>query len=333
MQILESPADSTWRSVAEQCDYATFFHTPIWGNIVSETFDEYSSAPIGAELDNGTRVILPLVKKSRVATKYGVSREITHLDSTFAGCYGDIIADGPLTPEWTDVYDAALSKGDTLTVVDNPFANDRSNIGTELGDVVEKTNDFTQVTDLRTDFETLFEEFQSDVRENSHKAREMGASVQPVTEKARYREYFAVYQDSLERWGEDATNEYPWELFETVYDYAQRHDENVKLWGTVVDGDLAYGQLTFYWNDHVVPWHAASNSDYFAYNPSDLLDVEVIRDAIERGYDWYDFNPSGGHEGVVSYKSKFATRRRDVTRWQHTAAKLRYAKKVFETIR
>jgi lipid II:glycine glycyltransferase (peptidoglycan interpeptide bridge formation enzyme) len=32
---------------------------------------------------------------------------------------------------------------------------------------------------------------------------------------------------------------------------------------------------------------------------------EVIKDACEQGYFWFDFNPSGGHEGVKSFKKGF----------------------------
>jgi hypothetical protein len=36
-----------------------------------------------------------------------------------------------------------------------------------------------------------------------------------------------------------------------------------------------------------------------------LLLHDVIRDACERGFRWFDFNPSGGHEGVAAFKRSF----------------------------
>ena len=32
---------------------------------------------------------------------------------------------------------------------------------------------------------------------------------------------------------------------------------------------------------------------------------EAIKDASERGITWFDFNPSGGHEGVWDFKKGF----------------------------
>jgi lipid II:glycine glycyltransferase (peptidoglycan interpeptide bridge formation enzyme) len=33
----------------------------------------------------------------------------------------------------------------------------------------------------------------------------------------------------------------------------------------------------------------------------------MIRHAVEHGYRWFDFNPSGGHEGVQKFKARFGT--------------------------
>jgi lipid II:glycine glycyltransferase (peptidoglycan interpeptide bridge formation enzyme) len=32
---------------------------------------------------------------------------------------------------------------------------------------------------------------------------------------------------------------------------------------------------------------------------------EVIKNACEKGYTWFDFNPSGGLEGVKAFKERF----------------------------
>ena len=40
-----------------------------------------------------------------------------------------------------------------------------------------------------------------------------------------YRSYFAVYEDSLRRWGEAASPRYPWTLFERAWQLAERHPE------------------------------------------------------------------------------------------------------------
>jgi lipid II:glycine glycyltransferase (peptidoglycan interpeptide bridge formation enzyme) len=41
-----------------------------------------------------------------------------------------------------------------------------------------------------------------------------------------------------------------------------------------------------------------------------LLYAQIIRDAHNQGYRYFDFNPSGGHEGVVHFKESFGAVRK-----------------------
>lgn len=67
----------------------------------------------------------------------------------------------------------------------------------------------------------------------------------------------------------------------------------------------AAGALGFYAKSHVVYWRGAAYSDYFELRPVNLLMYEAIKHACENGYSWFDFNPSGGHEGVKAFKKSF----------------------------
>ncbi|GAI41742.1 unnamed protein product, partial [marine sediment metagenome] len=39
-------------------------------------------------------------------------------------------------------------------------------------------------------------------------------------------------------------------------------------------------------------------------------------DAIEKGYKYFDFNPSGGHKGTAEFKELFGTERLTIKRWE-----------------
>ncbi len=56
--------------------------------------------------------------------------------------------------------------------------------------------------------------------------------------------------------------------------------------------------------------HGAALEDYFTLRPVNLLLYEAIKHACEEGYAWFDFNPSGGHEGVRAFKRSFGTESR-----------------------
>jgi lipid II:glycine glycyltransferase (peptidoglycan interpeptide bridge formation enzyme) len=65
------------------------------------------------------------------------------------------------------------------------------------------------------------------------------------------------------------------------------------------------GCVIFYAKHHVAGWHASTLSDSFELRPQHYLNYEILKDACERGYRWYDLNPSGGHERVKEMKRHF----------------------------
>jgi lipid II:glycine glycyltransferase (peptidoglycan interpeptide bridge formation enzyme) len=44
---------------------------------------------------------------------------------------------------------------------------------------------------------------------------------------------------------------------------------------------------------------------YFNIRPRNLLLYEAIKNACEKGYFWFDFNPSAGLKGVKAFKEGF----------------------------
>jgi lipid II:glycine glycyltransferase (peptidoglycan interpeptide bridge formation enzyme) len=99
---------------------------------------------------------------------------------------------------------------------------------------------------------------------------------------------------------------YPYVLFTNIH---ERGGENVRLWLVKKDGDVAAGACVFYHNQHAVYWHGAMAERFSELRPANLLHFEIIRDACQRGFRWYDFNPSGPNEGVVRFKDSFGAQR------------------------
>ena len=52
-QLDSSPETSTWLDVARRCEYATFFHTPIWSELVTRTFPDLRDATRHATSQDG----------------------------------------------------------------------------------------------------------------------------------------------------------------------------------------------------------------------------------------------------------------------------------------
>lgn len=315
MEILSEPdVDFLW-DVVRDCSYATFYHTPVWHQIAEGVAPAHQSRPVGARLDNGTRVVLPLLKIRPMLSRYV---------STFAGCYGGLVADGPI-PEGdaTTLFRHVFSQSaKTFKFISNPIKEETRLPDLSSGEVEE---DFTQILTLDGSLDDIVSGYSRGHRSSLKKARREGVTVRPATSKGEYRSYFGAYEASLDRWGKDPSEGYSWELFEAAYELSKEHPDLITLWLALVDEEVASGALIFSWNQHVSYWHGAAHEEYFDYRPNNLLHTEIIREALEDGYRYYDFNPSGGYEGVVSFKSRFGAEKWPLTR--HT-----YARNILETV-
>jgi len=65
MKIIDKVSHSFWPDIAENCPYATVFHTPYWSDVMSKTFD-YTDITKGFIFDDGTKVVLPFMRRKRL---------------------------------------------------------------------------------------------------------------------------------------------------------------------------------------------------------------------------------------------------------------------------
>ena len=304
MKVIENPHRSFCRDVAESCPWATFFHSPIWHDIVVAVEPDLKSTPLGFELDDGTKGYLPLLEKPSEGKGL-----IRRYESTHQGCYGGIVADGEVGPEiQAEVLDEVTGVNiDKISLTGNPLTD-----WTVEAPGFELEDDFTHIIELDKSFEDILSDFSRGHRSSMNKAEREGVEVRSSREVEDFERYFKAYQASLERWGEDASSNYPWEFFEAVQQFAEEYPDNIRLWLAEYEGELASGALVFYWNRHVDYWHGAAYKKHFDRRPNNLLHPEIIEHALgiededgEQQIQYYDFNPSGGHEGVASFKSRF----------------------------
>lgn len=307
-EVVHDVDRATWWEVAEACPSATFYESPLWHELVEDSLPNHEDRTCALAVHGEVVAVLPQVVVGR--SQLGPSKKI----STFAGCYGGMVAPQPVSEaERSFLYSRVLSGPvDKLQVNENPFRSDPSQLppGVEL--VAE---DFTQVISLDQDFEEILSGFSDARRNGMHKAERLGVKVRRAEDMADYQAYYGAYEDSLERWGEDDAVRHPWSLFERGCEMAQAYPKHLQLWLAEVDGDVASGAWVFYWGEYVNYWHGASYARYLDHSPNDLLHPTIMQDAKRKGYRIYDFNPSGGHEGVVEFKRRFGAEKRFFRRW------------------
>ncbi len=125
------------------------------------------------------------------------------------------------------------------------------------------------------------------------------------------REYFAIYRDSLRRWGKGESEGYKLEWIEHL-----ATAESVELWcARIADGRMAAGGIFVFAPRHTVYWHGAMLEELAASRPANALHHALIAESRRRGCRLYDFNPSSGHAGTDEFKRSFGAREHQFSIW------------------
>ena len=302
-----------WQKIADKCDYATFFHTPLWSKIFTETFPHMKIAVMKFTFEDDTLVVFPMIRMAQLRmaqlrmaqlrmAQPGPLQPSTHV-SNAGYVYGGWICNHQLTFEQGMKIVVWIKKNiKNLYWLTNPF--DKSLVNFDFFGVGEIKDEFTQYIDLSLGYETIWKQFSRTHRQEINKAQRKGVTFRMAKSIDDWRKYYAVYLDSIDRWGYKAKFVYPFGLFENMF---ACQSDNIKLYLAIVNGKVVSGALALFHNKHVVGWHGSTFKEFFSYHPWYLLMNQITKDACKGGYRWFDFNPSGGHEGVIKNKKGFGT--------------------------
>jgi hypothetical protein len=284
-----------WDFIWNACKYATYFHSREWAEIwCSYTNGKMRPAPKIVIFSDGKMALLPL---SCLSSYGGFIKEYI---SSPAGSFGGWISSDHLQQPHADLLGAyLLSNYKSLKWRVNPYDGNAKRAARKIAE-----NDETQALSLTEGFTAVYKKWTKGSASAAKKARREGVTVEIASGLEKWQKYYLVYEDSLRRWGKSVSSRYHWNLFEIIY---LTKSPNIRLWLANYKNKVIAGALCFYAQEHVVYWHGAALSDYFRLRPVNLLIYECIQDACEQGYSWFDFNPSGGHEGVRAFKKSFGT--------------------------
>jgi CelD/BcsL family acetyltransferase involved in cellulose biosynthesis len=281
-----------WDALWSASDGATFFHSRAWAEAWSgATRGKLMPAGQVAELAGGARVLLPLSRRERL---HGL---VSICHSSPAGTYGGWVAPQALAPEQEDALAERLDREHrALYWRWNPFQSlPRLPLG---GFKAEET----LVLRAGDGFAPIAARWRSMQDRKLRKAQREGVRVRLAASEEDWERHFQLYEESLARWGERATSRYGREVLAALRKHA---GARARLWLAECGGELAAGALCFESKRHVAYWHGAASAKLLEKRPANLLLAEAVRDACERGFWWFDFNPSAGLEGVRAFKRSF----------------------------
>jgi hypothetical protein len=288
-----SATTDEWEQACRACDYATFFHTPLWASVFTRVA-RTGMAPSAqiVEFSDGASALLPLTCRGFFGGLFRVYWSMP------ACTYGGWLSAGALTKEHCREMVTFMRSFPNLVWRENPYDPVLKTM-----DLHHAVDDFTQTIDLTNGFDRANARCDYSHRRAVRQARESGVTISEASNFEEWISYFSLYKDSRVRWREKGllrSRGYSREQLRIMFEVPAEHR---KLWLAKLGDMPIAGTLCFYWNRHAVSWSAAGRADYFhRYRPNDLLYDRAIDDAAKAGYRWFDCNPSGGFQGVVDFK-------------------------------
>ncbi len=291
MLKLEPVDDKLWLETARACPWATYFHGPAWAGAMTKLFPECRAEALGCSLSDGAAVVLPAVARE----KKRLFRQAIDYKSMEPGVYGGFIARRALTAQELEELAAAVLqlKNAGGRMVETPWQP------LSLPDTFISKKLETHIVELGPDFEALKKQFSRGQKSNLNQARRKGVTVRLAAGGQDIDEYFAIYLESVQRWGTARGGVYPRELFLSLQASA---DPQVQFWLAEVEGRIAAGVLALAWGSTIVYWHGAAREQYFKHYPNNLLHARIMAWGCENGYSRYDMGSSAGLAGVARFK-------------------------------
>ncbi len=294
------PASSDeWDRIWASARCATYFHSREWAEVWERTSgSKLRPGPLLVQFAGGDTALLPLVVR---VTCVGL---VKSYQSSVAGTYGGWLAEKSLS----DANARALAgfmvrRFGRLDWRLNPLDDQALKSGFPVHAL-----DTTQMVDLREGMVAVERRWSKGHRAAAKQARRAGVAIRRASSRSDWQAYDSIYRDSLTRWGDRATTEHPARLFE---EFGKLESDRVQLWLAEFEGRTVAGALCLHGVEHISYWHGAAMADSFHLRPVHLLMFEVMRDACERGYTWFDFNPTGALEGVRAFKKSFGADAKD----------------------
>lgn len=294
MLKLEPVETRLWLETARACPWATYFHSPAWAASMAGLVPEFRAEALGCILDDGTPVVLPAVVKK----KKRLLRKALEYKSMEPGVYGGFIAGRMLTAGEIELLAGAVLrlKSTTGRIVDTPW-QPLNLPNTFISKKLE-----THIVQLNPDFEALQKGFSRGQKSNLNQARRKGVTVRLAASRQDIDDYFAIYLESVQRWGETAGEVYGKDLFLRLYGSG---DPQIQFWLAEVEGRIAAGVLALAWNHTILYWHGAASEQYFKHYPNNLLHAHIMAWGSQGGYLRYDMGASAGLAGVARFKESF----------------------------
>lgn len=293
IQEVRNASNEEWDKIWSNCDHATFYHSREWYQVWSNyTKGAIKPITILVQFNDQKWALIPIA--SHTILKDSIKRYI----SSPASSYGAWISDSTLPDEHCSLLIDYLCKTFRPIVI---RANPLNSIPFSMKGRYYY-DDFTQIVSLKNSVENILPTWSKGHRSALTQARKIGITVRTEDSRNAWDSFYPIYLDSLKRWGSNASSKYRKDFFESIYNLKSPHRQ---LWLAHYQDQPVAGSIIFYAKKHVTYGYSAVLNSSLKYRPMNILIYEIMQDACQKNFTWFDLCPSGGHQGVVSFKKNF----------------------------
>jgi hypothetical protein len=309
-----SDGDDVWDDRVGATPAGTFFQTRRWARLVTASFAGLKDHSFRLETEAGP-VLFPIFAWSRAG---GL---LLTCQSSFPFLYGGPLPSTQDAGAWRELLGRVRGRAATWRLTGNPFA-EPAIAGEEAGATRLRSAGFRVLAEsthrLRLPAteagywdNVLSPAKRNDVRRLGRKGVAVEETTAPADAEAVYRLYLA----SFRRWGGRPRFRHPPEFYRNLLALGS---PSVRLTVARHGGRVIGGAFTVRWNGKAHYLAGYFDHESRALRPNVLIQVESIRRAIQDGFEWYDFLPSGGRATVEEFKESFGGRRAPYSSWLRT---------------
>lgn len=159
---------------------------------------------------------------------------------------------------------------------------------------------FTQVVDFAAQGDFSENLRQNGVAYDARYAQRKGLRIQ-LESKINLINFFQVYESIRLSWDHPGTY-YPVTFFEKL-----TSSHLCDVWSVLHNDDYIGGGILLKGPKHVSSWLTIMHPDSRSLRPYEFAYNHLLNHYADKGFRYFDFNPSAGLEGVVKFKEKFGT--------------------------
>ena len=216
---VQCATNAEWDAIWSECEYSTYFHSREWAEIWQAYTDGNTRPdPRLVVFSDGKRALLPISRRTEEE-----GRVEAYLSSP-AGTIGGWLSVDGMTIDHAKVLTRFLTRRFVPLVWRmNPYD------ALALKAAPRKLReDETRAIRLEDGFDTIYRRWTKGHRSAVRQAQRSGVTTKIATTIDEWHTYYALYEDSLRRWGEEATSRYSWKLFETIEEAAAQLTRDFK---------------------------------------------------------------------------------------------------------